>query len=192
MPYGKLAEDILNDWRAAERELATVDAHKDERIRLEREIQRLRDEYNQLAEEATRKHRVVDVPPFTPELPEARQTATEADQKAADADQRASDRDQAASDSDDINAAFDQRQSDRDQARSDRQHSDQPPVSASEETEYVRSRDQRQAATNDRAARTRERNVTSLGRATSAGKRDRVADDRARRSTERDEDPPDA
>ena len=37
MPYGKLAEDILNDWRAAERELATVDAHKDERLRLEKE-----------------------------------------------------------------------------------------------------------------------------------------------------------
>ena len=46
MPYGKLAEDILNDWRAAERELATVDAYKDERLRLEKEIERLRDEYH--------------------------------------------------------------------------------------------------------------------------------------------------
>ena len=113
MPYGKLAEDILNDWRAAERELATVDAYKDERLRLEKEIQRLREEYHQLADEATRKHRVVDVPPYPPAMADADHTTTDTDQTAADADQAASDRDQAASDTDDINAAMDQRQSDQ-------------------------------------------------------------------------------
>ena len=140
MPYGKLAEDILNDWRAAERELATVDAYKDERLRLEKEIERLRDEYHELADEANRKHRVVDVPPYPPALSDTDHATTDTDQTAADADQAASDRDQAASDSDDIHAAMDQRQSDRDQARSDRQHAEQQPVTASEETEYLQSR----------------------------------------------------
>ena len=190
MPYGKLAEDILNDWRAAERELATVDAYKVERLRLEKEIQRLREEYQQLADEATRKHRVVDVPPYPPAMADADHTTTDTDQTAADADQAASDRDQAASDTDDINAAEDQRQSDQDQARSDRRHAEKPPISASEETEYTQSRDQRHAETTGRAARKQERHVTSLGRAASAGKRDRVADDRDRRSMERGGPPP--
>ena len=64
MPYGKLAEDILNDWRAAERDLAIVDRDRDERLRLEQEIERLREEYHRLADEAAREHRVEDVPPF--------------------------------------------------------------------------------------------------------------------------------
>ena len=106
MPYGKLAEDILNDWRAAERELATVDAYKDERLRLEKEIQRLRDEYHELADEASRKHRVIDVPPYPPAVSAADHATTDTDQTAADADQAASDRDQAASDSDDVHAAM--------------------------------------------------------------------------------------
>ena len=66
MPYGKLAEDILNDWRAAERDLAIVDRDRDERLRLEQEIERLREEYHRLADEAARQHQVEDVPPFPP------------------------------------------------------------------------------------------------------------------------------
>ena len=64
MPYVKLAEDILNDWRAAEQDLASVDTDADERLRLEQEILRLREEYARLADEVARKHQVVDVPPY--------------------------------------------------------------------------------------------------------------------------------
>ena len=94
-----------------------------------------------------------------------------------------------ATDTDDINAAEDQRQSDRvTQARSDRQHAEQQPVSASEETEYTQSRDQRLAETSDRAARILERNVTSprlrcvCRKARSGRGRSRPAIDEARRA----------
>ena len=127
MPYGKLAEDILNDWRAAERELATVDAHKDERLRLEKEIERLRDEYHASRTKPPASIESSTSRPIRAALSDADHTTTDTDQTAADADQAASDRDQAASDSDDIHAAMDQRQSDRDQARSDRQHAEQQP-----------------------------------------------------------------
>ena len=68
MPYGKLAE---HPQRLARRraELATVDAYKDERLRLEKEIERLRDEDHELADEANRKHRVVDVRPILQRCP---------------------------------------------------------------------------------------------------------------------------
>jgi hypothetical protein len=63
VPYGKLAEDILKDLRAAERDLAIIDRDRDERLRLEQEIARLRDEYDRLSDEAARQHQVEDVPP---------------------------------------------------------------------------------------------------------------------------------
>ena len=66
MPYGKLAQDILLDWRAAELDLAIVDMESDERLRLEKEVERLREEYRRLAAEAGRAHRIEDVPPFPP------------------------------------------------------------------------------------------------------------------------------
>ena len=56
MPYQRLAQEVLAQWRAAERDLAAVAAEAE---RLRGEIERLRAEYQRLIEEATTAHRPV-------------------------------------------------------------------------------------------------------------------------------------
>jgi hypothetical protein len=64
MPYQRLAEEVLAQWRAAERDLDAVAAEAE---RLHGEIDRLRAEYNRLIDLATVAHR--PVPPPLPEDP---------------------------------------------------------------------------------------------------------------------------
>ena len=59
MPYQRLAQEVLAQWRAAERDLEAVAAEAD---RLHAEIERLRAEYHRLIEEATAAQRPVPPP----------------------------------------------------------------------------------------------------------------------------------
>jgi hypothetical protein len=52
VPYQREAEEILADWRAAERDLLAAAGDSLESKALQAEIGRLRDEYQQLVEEA--------------------------------------------------------------------------------------------------------------------------------------------
>ncbi len=63
MPYQRLAQEVLAQWRAAERDLEAVAAEAE---RLHGEIERLRAEYHRLIEEATAARR-----PVPPPLPDA-------------------------------------------------------------------------------------------------------------------------
>ncbi len=60
MPYQRLAQEVLAQWRAAERDLVSVAAEAE---RLQGEIERLRAEYHRLIEEAMAADRPVP-PPF--------------------------------------------------------------------------------------------------------------------------------
>jgi hypothetical protein len=62
MPFQRLAEEVLAQWRAAERDLAALATEEE---RLQGEIERLRTEYHRLIDLATVAHR-----PVPPPLPE--------------------------------------------------------------------------------------------------------------------------
>ncbi|MGZ6273951.1 MAG: hypothetical protein ACXWM8_06640 [Candidatus Limnocylindrales bacterium] len=66
MPYQRLAMAVLDQWRAAERDLAAATPGSAEAERLQSEIARLRGEYLRLIEEATIAHR-----PVPPPLPDS-------------------------------------------------------------------------------------------------------------------------
>jgi hypothetical protein len=59
MPYERLAQEVLAQWRAAERDLEAIAPEVE---RLHGEIERLRGEYQRLIEEATAAHRPVPPP----------------------------------------------------------------------------------------------------------------------------------
>ena len=67
MPYRKL-ETILTDWRAAERHLAGAEVDDHERVRLEEEVERLRQEYQRRLHQRRREDEgrdvQADLPPF--------------------------------------------------------------------------------------------------------------------------------
>jgi ubiquinone biosynthesis protein UbiJ len=65
MPYRQLAEAVLAEWRLAERRLAEVAPESDEAASLRLEVERLRDSYQRLIEEAHAAHL-----PEPPPLPE--------------------------------------------------------------------------------------------------------------------------
>jgi hypothetical protein len=65
MPYRRLAEAVLAEWRLAERRLEEVAPDSEEAARLRLEVERLRDSYQQLVEEAL----AADLPE-APALPE--------------------------------------------------------------------------------------------------------------------------
>jgi hypothetical protein len=65
MPYRRLAEAVLADWRLAERRLAAVDPASDDAASLRLDVARLRDSYQRLIEEAHAAHL-----PEPPPLPE--------------------------------------------------------------------------------------------------------------------------
>jgi ubiquinone biosynthesis protein UbiJ len=65
MPYRRLAEAVLAEWRLAERRLAEVAPDSEEAERLRNEVERLRDSYQRLIEEAHAAHL-----PEPPPLPE--------------------------------------------------------------------------------------------------------------------------
>ena len=62
MPYQRLAIAVLDQWRAAERDLEAASPGSPEAERLQGEIHRLRDEYQRLIVEATTAHRPVPPP----------------------------------------------------------------------------------------------------------------------------------
>jgi len=76
MPYLEIAQAILTDWRAAERDLTAVEGDKAEHLRLEGEAERLRQEYQRLLEEAARSMQS-DLPAF-PTTPDHRVPTREA------------------------------------------------------------------------------------------------------------------
>jgi hypothetical protein len=65
MPYRQLAESVLAEWRLAERRLAEVAPDSDAAASLGLEVERLRDSYQRLIEEANAAHL-----PEPPPLPE--------------------------------------------------------------------------------------------------------------------------
>jgi hypothetical protein len=65
MPYRRLAEAVLAEWRLAERRLAEVAPDSEEAMSLRLEIKRLRDSYQGLIEEARAAH--LPEPPALPE-----------------------------------------------------------------------------------------------------------------------------
>jgi hypothetical protein len=71
MPYRKL-ETVLTDWRAAERHLAGAELDDDERVRLEGEVERLRQEYQRRLHQRPLDEAGRDVQPDLPPFPAAR------------------------------------------------------------------------------------------------------------------------
>ncbi len=63
MPYTRESEDILADWRSAERALSNVPVGTPEAVRLHAEVGHLRDEYQRLSLEAV-SHDQPALPPF--------------------------------------------------------------------------------------------------------------------------------
>jgi hypothetical protein len=65
MPYQRLARFVLDEWRAIERRLATLEPSSEEAEGLMAEANALRDEYRHLIAEATAPH-----PPLPEPVPE--------------------------------------------------------------------------------------------------------------------------
>jgi hypothetical protein len=63
MPYQRLARFVLDEWRAIERRLATIEPSSEEAESLMAEANALRDEYRHLIAEASAHHRPAP-PPF--------------------------------------------------------------------------------------------------------------------------------
>ena len=63
MPYVRTAREILDHWRACLRDLEVVGDRSAEGRHLRAEVERLRREYHELANEAARAHRE-PLPPF--------------------------------------------------------------------------------------------------------------------------------
>lgn len=108
------------------------------------------------------------------------QIAAVADQTLSDRDQSSSDSDQSFSDADQVDSARDQVASDPDQATSDRARAAQTSRTDADETAYLSSRDEREAASQERFLNRDERAGTAVYR-------DTVADERDRTAAERDE-----
>jgi len=110
------------------------------------------------------------------------QAAADEEQAAADLDQTGSDTDQTGSDADQRGADRDQVASDLDQAHADLEYAALVNVTASQQRDYDTARAERMADSIARSRTGKQRALSAMERAVSAGRRDRAADDRETRS----------